>query len=49
MFPNIDVDGVRQVLPIFNTTFSLLIGYYWGSSASNKVKDATINSLSKKE
>lgn len=45
IFPDIDVDGVRQVLPIFNTTFSMLIGYYFGSSATNKAKDETINAL----
>lgn len=44
-FPNIDVEGVRQVLPIFNTTFSMLVGYYFGSSAANKAKDETINAL----
>lgn len=48
-FPNIDVDGVRQVLPIFNTTFSLLVGFYFGSSSSNKAKDETISTLTKKE
>ncbi len=45
LFPDIDVDGVRQVLPIFNSTFSMMVGYYFGSSASNKNKDAIINAL----
>lgn len=44
-FPDIDVEGVRQVLPIFNTTFSMLVGYYFGSSAANKAKDETIKAL----
>lgn len=49
LFPNIDVEGVRQILPIFNTTFSLLVGFYFGSSSSNKTKDETISTLTKKE
>lgn len=47
LFENIDVDGVRQVLPIFNTTFSLLVGFYFGSAQSSKVKDETIKELTK--
>lgn len=47
-YPNIDTEGVRQILPIFNTTFSLLVGFYFGSAQSSKVKDETINTLTTK-
>lgn len=44
-FPNVNKEVVGQVLPIFNSTFSMMVGYYFGSSATNKAKDAIINSL----
>lgn len=49
LFPDIDTDGVRQVLPIFNTTFSLMVGFYFGSTVTSRAKDETIKSLTQND
>lgn len=41
----VDKDAASQVMSILNTTFALLVGFYFGSAMTSKVKDETIGSL----
>jgi uncharacterized membrane protein len=40
-----DNQNISAILPIFNSILLIAVGFYLGSSLSNKTKDDTINSL----